>query len=162
MDTAVRKLLTHSHQSRARCTTATDPQPLPTNHTTRPRVMHNPVGSPSRADAMLSPTCTGPITVIEISTSFFFRKRRWGQAVPHPGLDPGKRRVSLILISFQDGLRRSTVVVRLPFRSSERITGTGVRRRGIPRLIWGGAADVGLAVRGDEGTQWTWRRPQSA
>ena len=162
MDTAVRKLLTLWRQPRARCTTATDPQSLHTNHTTRPRVMHNPVSSPSSADVMLSTTCTGLNTVTEISTSFFFRKRRWGRAVPHPGLDPGKRRVSLILISFQDGLRRSTVVVRLPFRSSERITGTGVRRRGIPRLTWGGAAEVGLAVRGDEGTQWTWRRPQSA
>jgi hypothetical protein len=118
VDTTVRKLLTLSRQPRARCTTATDPQPLHTNHTTRPRVMHNPVGSPSSADVMLSPTCTGLITVTEISTSFFFRKRRWGRAIPHPGLDPGKRRVSLILISFQDGLRRSTVVVRLPFRSS--------------------------------------------
>jgi hypothetical protein len=39
--------------------------------------------------------------------------------------------VSLIPISFQDGLRRSTVVVRLPFRSSKRNTGTGVRRRGV-------------------------------
>jgi hypothetical protein len=155
-------LLTLARQPRSSCTTPTRPQPLHTNHTTRTRVMHSPVGFPSSTDVMLSPACTGLNTVIEISTSLFFRKRRWGQAVPHPGLDPGKRRVSLLAISFEDGLRRSTVVVRLPFRSSKRITGTGVRRREIPRLTWSGAADAGLAVRGDEGTQWTWRRPQSA
>jgi hypothetical protein len=91
VDTTVRKLLTVLRQTAARCTTATDPQPLHTNHTTRPRVMHNLVGSPSSADVMLSTTCTGLITVIEISTSFFFRKRHWGRAVPHPGLEPGKR-----------------------------------------------------------------------
>jgi hypothetical protein len=158
----VRKLLTLLRQPPASCTTAIGPQPLHTKHTIRPGVMHNPVGSPSSTDAMLSTTCTGLITVIEITTSFFSRKRRWGWTVAHPGFGLGKRCVSLLPISFQVGVRRSTVVVRLPFRSSERITGTGVRRRGISRLTWGGAAEVGDAVRDDEGTQWTWRRPQSA
>lgn len=51
--------------------------------------------------------------------------------------------MSLIPISFQDGVRRSTVVVRQPFRSSRRITGTGVRRRGV-HLTRGGAAEVAL------------------
>src|ERR1700730_7942443 len=138
VDTAVRKLLTLSYQPLVRCTTAADPQPLHTNHTIRARVMHNPAGSPSSADVMLSPTCTGPITVIEISTSFFFRKRLWGRTVPHPALDPGKRRVSLILISFQDGLRRSTVVVRLPFRSSGTDYGRGRPSAGntAPHVGW--------------------------
>ena len=64
--------------------------------------------------------------------SLLFRKRCWGRAVPHPGLQASKTSVSLTPISFQDGLRRSTVVVRQPVRSSERFTGTGVRRRGSP------------------------------
>jgi hypothetical protein len=45
--------------------------------------------------------------------------------------------MSLSSISFQDGVRRSTVVVRQPFRSSKRIMGTGVRRRGLPHLTRG-------------------------
>jgi hypothetical protein len=49
-------------------TVAIDPQPLHTNHTVRPRVMHNPVGAASSANIILSPTCTGLITVIEIPT----------------------------------------------------------------------------------------------
>jgi hypothetical protein len=101
------------------------------------------------------------LLILKLLHSLLVRKSCWGQAVPHPGIEARKTRVSLIPISFQDGVRRSTVVVRQPYRPSERITGTGVRRRG-PRHTRGGAAEVSLAVRGDEGTQWTWRRPPSA
>jgi hypothetical protein len=101
------------------------------------------------------------LLILKFLHSLFFRKSCWGRAVPHPGIGARTTRVSLIPISFQDGLRRSTVVVRQPYRPSEWITGTGVRRRG-PRPTRGGAAEVSLAVRGDEGTQWTWRRPPSA
>ena len=44
------------------------PQPLHTNHTTPPLVIHNLAGSPSSTDVVLSPTCTGPNTVIDISS----------------------------------------------------------------------------------------------
>jgi hypothetical protein len=101
------------------------------------------------------------LLILKSLQSFFFRNKCWGRPFPHPGIQARKTRVSLIPISFQDGLRRSTVVVRQPDRRSERIAGAGVRRRG-PRLTRGGAAEVSLAVRGDEGTQWTWRRPPSA
>jgi hypothetical protein len=64
----VRNLLTVVAHMPDPSTAASDPQPLHINHTVRPRVMHNPVGAASSADSVLSPTCTGPITVIEIPT----------------------------------------------------------------------------------------------
>jgi hypothetical protein len=142
------------------------PRPIP-NHctqTTQPGPESSTTRSPPpAARTSCCPQLAQPLLLLLKSLPrFLFRKRHCGRAVPHPDPDPGKRWVSLNPISFQVGLRRSTVVVRLPFRSSEWITGAGVCRRGTPHLMWGGAADVGLAVRGDEGTQWTWRRPQSA
>jgi hypothetical protein len=69
------------------------------------------------------------ILLLKSLHSFLFRNRAWGGTTPHPRPGPEQTRLSLTPISFQDGVRRSTVVVRLPFRSSERITGTGVHRR---------------------------------
>jgi hypothetical protein len=142
------------------------PRPIPNRYTRTTQL--GPVSCTTWLAAPAAQTSCCPqlaqalILLLKSLLSLFFRKRLWGRAVPHPGIGPGKSRLSLLPISFQDGLRRSTVVVRLPFRSSELITGTSVRRREIPRLRWGGTAEVGLAVRSDEGTQWTWRRPQSA
>jgi hypothetical protein len=68
---------------------------------------------PQRAQALL--------LLLKSLRSLFFRKGRWGRAVPHPVSEPRKTWVSLIPISFQDGLRRSTVVVRQPVRSSGRV-----------------------------------------
>ncbi len=159
VDAPVGKLLTPRARTPGQSTAATDPQPLHTNHTIRPRVMHNLAGAPSSADTMLSTHCTGLNTVTEISTKFVLQKRALGTSRSTPRITTSKPRVSLISISFQDGLRRSTVVVRQPVRSSKRSTGTGVRRRGAP-----GVEPLKLALLFEviEGTQWTWRRPPSA
>jgi hypothetical protein len=127
-----------------RCTRT--PQPDVVSSTPRPAPPAAQTSCcPQRAQAL--------ILLLNSLVRLFFRKRAWGRVVPHPRRCPGQTRVSLIPISFQDGVRRSTVVVRLPFRSSERITGTGVRRREISAPHGVLAAEVSLAVRGDEGTQ---------
>src|ERR1700730_1078869 len=51
----------------AACTTAGNPQPLHTNHTTAPLSSTPRPVRPSSTDVELSPTCTGPNTVTEIS-----------------------------------------------------------------------------------------------
>ncbi len=152
-------------QPSRRCRVRPQPRLIPkhcTQTTQSVRVSCTTRSAPSAAQTSCCPQRAQPLLLLLKSLhSLLFRKSCWGRAVPHPAFEAGKNRVSLIPISFQDGLRRSTVVVRQPFRSSGRMTGTGDRRREA-RLTTGGAADIRLAVRGDEGTQWTWRRPPSA
>jgi hypothetical protein len=93
-----------------RCTRTT--QSVPVSYTTRPaRRAAQTSCCPHLAQALL--------LLLKSLRSLFFRKGCWGRAVPHPGFQASKTLMSLIPISFQERLRRSTVVVRQPDRSSE-------------------------------------------
>jgi hypothetical protein len=142
------------------------PRPLP-NHCTRTtqsgRVSYTTRSAPPAAQTPCCPQrAQALLLLLKFLHSLLFRKRGWGRAVPHRRSEPPKTRLSLHPISFQDGPGRSTVVVRQPVRSSERITGTGVRRRGSPRLTGVEPLKLALLFEVIEGTQWTWRRPPSA
>ena len=71
------------------------PRPIPNRctRTTQP----GPVSSTTRSAPPAAQTSRCPqhaqalILLLKFLHSFFFRKRHWGRAVPHPGLDPGKR-----------------------------------------------------------------------
>lgn len=113
------------------------PQPIPNRCTQTTQSVPVSCTTPPASPAAQTPCCPqhaqALILLLKSLHSLFFRKGRWGRAVPHLAIQARNPRVSLHPISFQECLRRSTVVVRRPGSAVGVITGTGVRRRGFPR-----------------------------
>ncbi|MDT5411230.1 MAG: hypothetical protein QOG14_3450, partial [Mycobacterium sp.] len=156
------KLLILCRQPLASCTTATSPQPLHTNHTTQPRVMHNAVGSPA-AQTSCCPQLAQALLLLLKYLQVSSLENGTGDRPFHT---PVSTRESAECRRFRLAFKMGSDALRLWFDCRFG------RRNGLPARAsvggeyrasrGGGAADVGLAARGDEGTQWTWRRPQSA
>src|ERR1700739_1826540 len=95
------------------CTSLFHPHRSKKAHTFTNRVIPNPI----TALAAPRPTCPQNaqhlILLLRSLHRFFFEVRRWGRALRRHRGAHRRRGLSAFTISFQDGRRRSTVVLRL-------------------------------------------------
>ena len=112
------------------CTTTGNPQSVHTNHTTAPLSSTTPPTSRAGPTSGCPQHAQDLILLLVSLRSFFFEKTSGDSPSSPPRYcrteDPRVTRS----ISFQDGVRSSTVVVRLPFRLSQRVAETGIRQPG--------------------------------
>lgn len=142
------------------------PRPLPNRYTQTTRTVPMSCTARPTLPAAQTPCCAQAaqalLLLLRSLTNLFFRKRCWGRTTTQPGCEPGKTRQSPLAFSFQDGLRRSTVVVRQPVRWSQRVraqASVGGRQQASD---WPQPLKSAVLFEVIEGTQWTWRRPPSA
>lgn len=138
----------------------------PNRYTQNPRTVPMSCTARPALPAAQTPCCAQAaqalLLLLRSLTNLFFRKRCWGRTTAQPGREPGKTRLSPLAFSFQDGLRRSTVVVRQPVRWSQRLRAqpsVGGRQLACD---WPQPLKSAVLFEVIEGTQWTWRRPPSA
>ena len=100
------------------------------------------------------------ILVLRYLHRFFFEIQAWGRAVHLRRLGLRQLGLSGFAISFQDGVEGSTVVLRLPLRSS---LANHTPSAFVVEPVLAGAASQWIRERWvGEGTLWTWRRQRLA
>lgn len=135
----------------------TPPSPAPNiGCTVTNPVIHKPIAALAARRRTCPQTAQALILVLRSLHRFFFEEQPWGRRVSQHPQSAHPLGLSAFAISFQDGRRSSTVVIRLPLWTSWRMT--------CPRrLLRGPASGDGRLAAGfeflvGEGTLWTWRR----
>jgi hypothetical protein len=142
------------------CTPVLHPQRPNTEHTVINGVIHKPIPGLAAPSPNYPQNAQPLLLLLRSLRCFFFEVHRWGHLVAERSRNRHLRGLSAPASSFQVGLRRSTVVLRLPLRSSSHYPPAafvpGAPASGGLRLATGFEVLVG------EGTLWTWRRQELA
>jgi hypothetical protein len=119
-------------------------------------VIHKPIAALAAPGRSCPQIAQALILVLRSLHRFFFEEQPWGRRVSQHPRSARPLGLSAFAISFQDGLRSSTVVIRLPLWTSWRVT--------CHRRSWRGPASgdgrlaAGFEFLVGEGTLWTRRR----
>lgn len=144
------------------CTTKRDPQPVHTNHTGLPASSTTHPAFPTGPTPRCPQHAQALILLLKFLRSFFFEKTSGDGSLPHRLTVATLTRESLDRLAFKMPLEALRLWFDFRFGCRDGVTGTGVRHRGVPHPTRNGVADeLSLAVRGYEGTLWTWRQPKS-
>src|SRR5689334_21289891 len=109
------------------CTDVVRPHPPNTSPTGVHFTMHNPIVALAAPRRRCPQNAQGLILVLRYLHRFFFEIQAWGRAVHLRRLSLRQPGLSGFAISFQDGVEGSTVVLRLPLRSSLALASIGGR-----------------------------------
>ena len=130
------------------CTPLLAPQRTHTAHTVNSPVIHNPI-PPLAASRQGYPQSPHPlILLLRYLLRFFLEEQPWGRSLAQGHETSHRAGLSAVAISFEDGLRGFTVVLRLPFAV------VVVTQEAAPALV--------LELLLGEGTLWTRRRHELA